>query len=786
MNRIEQRCNHDLDAIKLAARSVSAAESEVALSVPDIRCAGCIQKIENALIVTPGISWARVNLTTRQVRVRWLTGNGTPPLIDIISHCGFEAQLAHSDDENSDSNELTAHIRALAVAGFAAGNVMMLSWSVWSGADDSTRQLFHTLSAAIAIPALIFSSRLFFTSACKALRHRTTNMDVPICVGIVLTTLLSVYDTITGGHQVYFDAAIMLVFFLLIGRTLDIRMRSKARDAMGSLRQMQPGIAHVLLPDGDKTVPTAIDDVLKDTLLRVYTGERIPVDCRVESGACTIDMSIVSGESVPVPVRPGAIVYAGCKILDGELTVRAVEDVQGSFLSRIEHEITQAEYQKGHYQQLADRVVSYYTPFVHGAAMLGFALWMMATRDWYQSITVGVAVLIITCPCALGLAVPIARVIAAQQLMLRGVLMKNGKALEPLALVTTVMFDKTGTLTTAQASIDQLLSDYDEHSLDIAQKLSAESEHPYAKAILNASEAINSLSPGEQSPGDCWDAIEQLAGAGVEGWLDGQVFRLGREAWSLSELIRPRTVTDGEPFVSQSSNCTVENRDHSSSTLSCDGKYLARFTFKDTLRQSASLCIRQLESLNMSTAILSGDKEAPVEIIARTLNIKDYHSSAKPWDKVSWIQTSHRSGESVLMIGDGINDSPALSASSVSMVPGTAANMTRHMGDFILLADRLTAIPEAIQIARQARRIMIQNLWLAVGYNLVAMPLALAGFVTPLMAALAMSLSSALVVANSLRLARFKFPEDLPSSNSVKRYKLKTSVIGEDASQGAS
>ena len=780
MKPVEQRCNHDLDAIELAARSVSATEKEVTLSVADIRCAGCIQKIENALLATPGISRARVNLTTRQVRVRWITGTRLPPLIDIIAHSGFTAQLVHNDVENSDGNELADHIRALAVAGFAAGNVMMLSWSVWSGADDATRQMFHILSAAIAIPALIFSSRLFFSSAWQALRNKSTNMDVPICVGIVLTTLLSLYDTSTGGHQVYFDAAIMLVFFLLIGRTLDIHMRSKARDAMGSLRQLQPGLAHVLPPHGDTTVLTAIDDVLKDDLLRVNTGERIPVDCRVVSGVCTIDVSIVSGESVPVPVRTGTIVYAGCKILDGELTVKAVEDVQGSYLSRIEHEITQAEYQKGHYHQLADRVVSYYTPFVHGAALLGFALWMMATRDWYQSITIGVAVLIITCPCALGLAVPIARVLAAQQLMLRGVLMKNGQALEQLAMVSTVVFDKTGTLTTAQASLDKSLSDYDQRALDISQKLSAESEHPYAKAILNASEAINSISASDR-----WDAIHHVSGEGIEGRLDGQVFRLGSEAWSLSQLETPGTLTAGVPFISQNSNYPASDIDHSSSILSRDGAYLARFTFKDTLRQSASLCIRQLESLNMSTAILSGDKEAPVETIARILNVKEYHASAKPWDKVSWIQTRHRSGELVLMIGDGINDSPALSASSVSMVPGTAANMTRRLGDFILLANRLTAIPEAIQIARQARRIMIQNLWLAVGYNLVAMPLALAGFVTPLMAALAMSLSSALVVANSLRLTRVKFSSDMSFIHSTRRYGIASSVAGNDAGQDA-
>lgn len=759
---VEQASSGGVDAIRLAARSVSSSELEVELSVPDIRCAGCIQKIENVLKATPDISRARVNLTARHVRVRWKASSATPSLITIIESVGFKAQLADVDEQGADNNELAKHIRALAVAGFAAGNVMMLSWSVWSGADDSTRHLFHLLSAAIAIPALIFSSRVFFSSAWQALRHRTTNMDVPICVGIVLTTLLSLYDTMAGGHQVYFDAAIMLVFFLLIGRTLDTRMRAKARDAMISLKRMQPAIAHVLLPDGHTSVVTAVGDVRENDLLRVGIGERIPVDCCVVSGGSSIDMSIVSGESMPVSVGRGSMLYAGCNNLDGVLNVTAVQEVTGSFLSRIEREITQAESQKGRYQQLADKVVSYYTPFVHIAALVGFVAWMMVSRDWYQSITVGVAVLIITCPCALGLAVPIARVIAAQQLMRRGVLMKNGQALEQLALISTAVFDKTGTLTTAQASLNSSSSDFNNDSLDIAQSLSAASEHPYARAILNAEKSANTPEFSR-----CWDVINHIPGAGVEGCFGRHVYRLGSEAWSLPSCI-----------AEQQTNPVVDNL--SSSILSCDGRYLARFSFNDTLRQSASLCIRQLESLDIATAILSGDKQESVDSVAKSLNIKCYQAAAKPWDKVNWIQSAQQSGETVLMIGDGINDSPALSAAAVSMVPGTAANMTRRMGDFIILADRLTAIPEAIRIARQARRIMIQNLWLAVGYNIVAMPLAMTGHVTPLVAALAMSLSSALVVANSLRLTRVGVESEKQTFFARGRYGVAPNAVGQD------
>lgn len=761
---MEKAPGQNVDAIKLAAHQIGSSELEVELSVPDIRCAGCIQKIENALMAAPSISYARVNLTARRVRVRWEEHCSTPPLIDIIARSGFQAQLTELEERVADNNELSKQVRALAVAGFAAGNVMMLSWAVWFGADDSTRHLFHLLSAAIAIPALIFSSRLFFSSAWQAIRHGTSNMDVPICVGIVLTTLLSLYDAIVGGHHVYFDAAIMLVFFLLIGRTLDSRMRAKARDAIGSLKRMQPTVAHVLLADELTTVPTAVDDVRQNDLLRVGVDQRIPVDCVIVSGESAIDMAIVSGESLPVQVGRGAMLYAGCNNVDGVLTVKAVEDVKGSFLSRIEHEITQAENQKGHYQQIADRVVSYYTPFVHIAALVGFVLWMVATGDWYQSITVGIAVLIITCPCALGLAVPIARVIAAQQLMQRGVLMKNGQALEQLALISTAAFDKTGTLTTAQARLDISSSDFDDAALDIAQSLSMTSEHPYARAIVGAKLPVKSHL---KNTSNSWDVINHIPGSGVEGSSGGHVYRLGSAEWSLSSC-------EANEQLSSSGNSL------STSVLSCDGEYLAGFSFHDTVRQSASECIRQLESLNIATVMLSGDKQSSVESVAEMLGIKRYQAAAKPWDKVSWIQSSEQSGETVLMVGDGINDSPALCAASVSMVPGTAANMTQRMGDFIILADRLTAIPEAIQIARQARRIMIQNLWLAVGYNIVAMPLAITGYVTPLVAALAMSLSSALVVANSLRLNSVSVDSEKMNTMGKSRYSVVPNSVGQD------
>ncbi len=756
MNTSEHISADDIEAIRLAAKPVGSAELEVVLSVPDIRCAGCIQKIEGALMATSGVSMARVNLTARRVRVRWDSGSEPPPLTDILKKTGFSARLAELDPDDTGDDELSKQVRALAVAGFAAGNVMMLSWSVWSGADDKTRHLFHLLSAIITIPALVFSSRLFFTSAWRALRHGTTNMDVPICVGIVLTTLLSIYDTFAGGHQVYFDAAIMLVFFLLIGRTLDTRMRVRARDAMGALKQMQPMVANVVLPQDGITVARSIEDVMPGDQLRVDAGTRIPLDCRVINGTSAIDMSIVTGESVPIDVDRGAQLYSGCMNIDGPLLVEAIDDVQGSYLSRIEQEMSQADHEKGQYHQLADSVVAYYTPFVHLAALVGFLGWLWATQDWYQSVTVGVAILIITCPCALGLAVPIARVIAGQQLLKRGVLMKNGQALEQLALVDAAVFDKTGTLTTSQASLNTQASAFDEQAFHLAQSLSHASDHPYARAIANATLSSDSVAPPASAKAEFRpEALRPVPGAGIEAVHDGVVYRLGSEAWALNQ----HQSSQIHHNRAQAAPLQLDDESHTpqpTSVLSRDGQFLARFAFDDSLRQDAVSCVQQMKALNISVSIVSGDQQSVVTSVAETLGVNDYQSAIKPWDKVSDIRSRLLKNNAVVMIGDGVNDSPALTAATVSIVPGTAANMTRRIGDFILLADRLTAIPEAIAIARRSRRIMKQNLGFAVGYNVIALPLAMAGYVTPLVAALAMSMSSALVVANSLRLARIR------------------------------
>ncbi|MFK7992500.1 MAG: heavy metal translocating P-type ATPase [Granulosicoccus sp.] len=722
------------EAIVGASRQLSESESEIELSVPSIHCAGCISAIEKALLDTQGVSYARVNLTSRRVRIRWFSTEQTPALIDIIEQAGFKAYLPGSRTIEQDDNELKKHIRALAIAGFAAGNVMMLSLSIWSGADEQTRHLFHLVSAAIALPALIFSSRIFFTSAWLALRAGHTNMDVPICVGIMATTLLSLYDTALGGNHVYFDAAIMLVFLLLIGRTLETRMRAKASDAVGDLKKLQPELVTTYAKNGVDTVTVPVQQVLKGDILLIGKKDRIPVDCKILSGISSLDKSLVSGESSPVRVSKGDVLYSGSLNLESELQAIAVESVDESFLARIEKQINEADAQKGQYQQMADKVVSYYTPFVHLVALLGFSIWMWYSGDWHRAITVGVTILIITCPCALGLAVPIARVIAAYQLIKHGVLMKDGAALERLAMVDTIIFDKTGTLTDEKSQVCATLSRFTRETLSIAQNLTHGAEHPHAKAIGRYQDLITA---SRRQPGmHNWC---EVPGEGIEASIDTDVYRLGRAAWALDDASCEQEDSD-----SQANSRTI---------LTKNGKWLAEFYIQNRIRTDAVQCINRLRNQGLSIEILSGDSSARVRHVAEALNIVRLTANARPNEKLARVQSLQSTIKNVLMVGDGINDSPALAAASVSMVPGTGADMTRKMADFVLLNDQLTAIAEAIRISKQARRVIAQNLALAVGYNVVALPLAMTGLVTPLIAAVAMSLSSVLVIGNSLRLA---------------------------------
>ncbi|HCJ80088.1 MAG TPA: nitrogen fixation protein FixI, partial [Erythrobacter sp.] len=487
-------------------------------TVPGMRCAGCISKIERGLAKLEGVDAARVNFSAKRVAVRHHERLGEDDLIEAIAAIGFEAQSVADNPMARDDRESAALMRALAVAGFGMMNIMLLSVSVWSGAEGVTRDLFHWLSAMIALPVVAYAGRPFFASAAMALRHRRTNMDVPISIGVLLATGLSLYETIAGTGHAYFDSAVMLLFFLLAGRALDATMRNRTRAGIGALLSRMGRSAMVLDESGaHRTV--AAEDLERGMLMIVAAGEALAADGVIEEGETTLDNAMLTGESAPQAARVGDTVYAGAINLGNAVRVRVTEAASDTALAGIARLMDEAGQSRSNYVRIADRASRLYAPAVHSLALLAFAGWMIAGAGWYQSLVIAIAVLIITCPCAMGLAVPAAQVVASGALARNGLLVKDGSALERLAEIDTALFDKTGTLTVGEPV--PALGHLTDRQAAIALALARTSRHPLSKSITRALEG-RGVQPVDLS------GVQETGGNGVSAVFGGIAVALTR------------------------------------------------------------------------------------------------------------------------------------------------------------------------------------------------------------------------------------------------------------------
>ena len=719
------------EELALSSRIVGPGLRQTELSVPQVHCGTCITAIETTLKALPAVERARVNLSTKRVSIIWKEMVGNEPtdpssLVKAIADAtGYDTHL-FSDGEDSGEALQRELIRAVALSGFAAANIMLLSVSVWSGADASTRDLFHWISAMIAAPALIYGGRFFYQSAWRALRRGRTNMDVPIALAITLSYAVSVWETIHHGQHAWFDATVSLLFFLLIGRTLDHIMRDRARSAISGLARLSPRGAMIIGKDGSREY-RAVEDIAPGERVAIAMGERVPVDGLVESGASDMDVSIVNGESAPRAVRAGDALQAGMLSLTGSLVLVATASARQSFLSEIIGLMEAAEGGRARYRRIADRAAQIYSPAVHLLALLAFLGWGFFGGDWKQAMLIAIAVLIITCPCALGLAVPVVQVVAAGRLFKNGIMVKDGSAMERLAEVDTVAFDKTGTLTLGKPKLVNLGSATAAH-LAVAAGLAAHSRHPLSKALSGIA----------SGPVPVFDGVVEIPGQGLEARSPQGLYRLGNRRFACGD--------SGVDTSAASSTLEV--------ILSCDGKELARFLFEDELRPASRAAIEELAAQGLSSGILSGDRQGSVSSLASRLGITRWAAELAPKAKAEFCVSLAEQGHKVLMVGDGINDAPALAAAHVSIAPATAADIGRQAADFVFMHESLEAVPLAIDVSRQAGRLIRQNFALAIGYNIIAVPIALAGYATPLIAAIAMSTSSIIVIANALRLNR--------------------------------
>jgi len=685
-------------------------------TVPDLRCAGCIAKLETGLALLPGVIVARVNFTQKRVRIDHLPEVGDEMLLKAIERIGFPAYpFVANDTTNGAGHETRKLARALAVAGFASMNVMLLSVSVWSGATGATRELFHWLSAMIALPAVAYAGRPFFGSAWAALRHGRTNMDVPISIGVLVTCAISLYETATGGRHAYFDGAVMLLFFLLAGRFLDSVMRVRAADGVAALMRATPHVATRLLDDGS-TERRAIEELAPRMRILVAAGEAFAADGCVETGRSSIDCALVTGESAPEAATPGTRVLAGTINLDAPLTVRIEATGGSTVIAEIGRLMESASQSRSRYVRIADRASRLYAPAVHTLALLSLIGWMIAGAGWHQSIMIAVAVLIITCPCALGLAVPVSQVVAAGALMRAGIIVKDGSALERLAAADRIVLDKTGTLTLGRPTVIGT-PDFVDSDASIALALAQSSRHPLSQALAAL------LKQQGHSPATVTDIVE-TPGVGMVGQVEGEPVTLGK-ADDADDAMSVAYVRNGNPPI------------------------LIRF--EDAVRPDAPNALDRLAADGLSPTILSGDRQPVVDRVAAQLGITGT-GGMSPQDKIERVTTMQSQGRKVLMVGDGMNDGPALKAAYVSIAPASASNVGQAAADLVFMGDRLAPVPIAFAAATQTMRVVRQNCVMAIGYNVVAVPLAIMGLVTPLVAALAMSGSSLIVVANALRL----------------------------------
>ncbi|PNU03876.1 nitrogen fixation protein FixI [Novosphingobium guangzhouense] len=693
-------------------------------TVPGIRCAGCIGKIERGLALVPGVAAARVNLSAKRVAVSHADTLDADTLIDELRKLGFEAERAADNPLARDDAETKRLIRALAVAGFGMMNIMLFSVSVWSGTDAVTRGMFHWISALIGIPVVLYSGRPFFASAWMALKYRRTNMDVPISIGVILATGMSLYETLTGGEHAYFDGAVMLLFFLLAGRTLDAMMRGRARSGIAALLGRMGRGAQVV-GEGGATRYVEADKLRPGMTMLVAAGESLAADGEVVDGRTTIDTSMLTGESDPRPAAAGDLVHAGTINLGNPVRVRVTAAAQDTAIADIARLMDEAGQSRSRYVRVADRAARLYAPAVHTLAFLSFCGWMLAGAGVYKALTIATAVLIITCPCALGLAVPAAQVVAAGALMRRGLLIKDGSALERLAEADEVLLDKTGTLTVGEPR-PITLAMLGPRSRAIALGLAQASRHPLSRGLAHALRA-EGVEPATV------ELVREAAGSGMVGRCDGAEVA----------LLRPDVHAGGRADT-LAVDLAVD--------LLVDGTR-TRIAFADSLRPDVAETLAALKGQGLPAAIASGDRAEAVAGVARQLGL--FATAAmRPGDKLALLERRAAIGHKVLMVGDGLNDGPALAGAHVSLAPGGASDVSQQAADAVFVGERLMPVAIAVKVARATMRVVRQNFTMAVLYNVLAVPLAIMGHVTPLVAALAMSGSSLLVVGNSLRLAR--------------------------------
>ena len=713
---------------------------EAALILENIVCAACIWLNERHIARLPGVLSVEINYATRRARVRW--DNSRIQLSAILKAVSDIGYIAHPFDpgrsDDIHKRERNTAIKRLAIAGLGMMQVMMYALPTYIATDMTTdiRLLMRWASLILTIPVVVYSAWPFFIGAWRDVKRRTLGMDVPVALGIGTAFVASVYGTFSGRGEVYYDSVTMFVFLLLTGRFLEMNARRRAGAAIEELVKLIPA-ATTRLPNwparDEEQVPVARLAVGDHVLVR--PGETLPADGAVVEGDSAVSEAMLTGESLPVSKTVHSRVVGGSLNQASPLVVRVDKLGADTRLASIVRLLDRAQSEKPRIGQLADRAAAWFVGLLLLITLAVGLAWYVI--DPSKALWIVVSVLVVTCPCALGLATPAALTTATGRLTRLGLLTTRGHALETLARATDLVFDKTGTLTHGRLSVRRVipLGGRSEAEVGaIAAALEAGSEHPIAKALRESAVSITTASRVRNTPG-----------RGVEGHIDGHIYRLGSPRFAAASETPPAPPESGGGA--------------SWVALAGESGLIAWFALADTPRTDAPAALAALKKQGLRLHLLSGDAEAAVRRTAQQLGIADWHAGALPEDKLAYVKTLQNEGRIVAMVGDGINDAPVLAGAQVSIAMGEGADVAQAAADMVMLGSRLGTLADGVALARKTQRIIRENLGWALAYNLVAIPAAALGHVTPWIAGIGMSASSLLVVLNALRLADFKRSE---------------------------
>ena len=726
-------------------------------------CAACVARVERALAAAPGVELATVNLATRQANVRYNPRLTDPAaLTQVVTDAGYAVEGVSREQRapRSPAAEVKEYRRRFLLA-------LVLSLPVWLSmippVADAAGLSHRTMAFVLLIfatPVMFYSGASFFTGAASAARHRSTNMDTLVALGTSAAYFYSAWVTFfpetvaAAGHApaVYYDTAVMIITFILLGRWLEARTRGRASEAIRRLFALAPPTARVRRDGQEQEVPLA--EVAVGDLVVVRPGEKIPVDGVVAEGASSVDESMLTGESMPVPKEPGAEVWGATLNQRGFLVFQATRVGQDMVLSQIIRLVDEAQTSKAPIERLVDRVAAVFVPVVMGLAALTFLAWYFwgPAPAFSRAIISMVAVLIIACPCAMGLATPTAVMVGSGRGAELGILLRGGEPLERAYRLTTVVFDKTGTLTRGTPQVTDVHT-WEHWGADAvlayAAALEEKSEHPLAEAVTHAAAAQNLSLPRV-------DDFQAVPGLGVEATIEGQEVILGNLAFLVQKGVASEPLAVHQDQLSREGKTAI--------FLAVGEKPVGVIAAADTLKPRAAQTVATLKAMGLKILLLSGDNHLTAAAVAASIGIEDVLAEVLPGDKAKKVAELQAKGEVVAMVGDGINDAPALAQADVGIALGTGSDVALEAADLTLIRDDLDLIPQAIQLSRQMMHIIRQNLFWAFCYNIVAIPVAAGAFypiwgwtLNPALAAAAMAMSSVSVVTNSLRLKRFKF-----------------------------